>query len=234
MVASGTNSYYLFYGAGAWDRPGAGVGYATCSPPSTSSRGLRWTCQDQSVAAPWLATRVSGGTTVFSASSGPTRVRRHRGHDHGRQRLKPGERPHATGNKWSHQAGGDTPRRRHSCCQFPADGAWNWPGLPPLSRRTVPGALGGNGAPRHLPPLASNTPPFATPFPAALDLTRPVPATSLRTPTHCTQPGPAPGLPGRGEVPGARARASYIAADAPPFQQVRRFVAFGPGPARRD
>jgi hypothetical protein len=72
MVASGTNSYYLFYGAGAWNSPGAGIGYATCSAPSTSSRVLSWTCQDQSVAAPWLATRVLGGTTVFSGPSGPT------------------------------------------------------------------------------------------------------------------------------------------------------------------
>jgi hypothetical protein len=72
MVASGTSSYYLFYGAGAWNTPQAGIGYATCSAPSTSFGRLRWTCQDQSVAAPWLGTRVVGGATVFSGPSGPT------------------------------------------------------------------------------------------------------------------------------------------------------------------
>jgi beta-xylosidase len=72
MVASGTSSYYLFYGAGAWDTAQAGIGYAACQPPSTGLRGLRWTCQDRSVGAPWLATRVVSGTTVFSGPSGPT------------------------------------------------------------------------------------------------------------------------------------------------------------------
>jgi hypothetical protein len=72
MLASGTSSYYLFYGAGAWNTPGAGIGYATCSAPSSGFSGLRWTCRDQSGAAPWLGTRVVAGTTVFSGPSGPT------------------------------------------------------------------------------------------------------------------------------------------------------------------
>jgi beta-xylosidase len=71
MVASGSSTYDLFYGAGAWDTAQAGIGYATCSAPSTGFRGLRWTCSDRSVAAPWLATRVVGGAAVFSGPSGP-------------------------------------------------------------------------------------------------------------------------------------------------------------------
>ncbi len=72
MLASGS-TYVLFYGAGPWDSAQAGVGYATCSAPSTTFfGGLRWSCQDHSTAAPWLGTRTAGGTTVFSGPSGPT------------------------------------------------------------------------------------------------------------------------------------------------------------------
>jgi len=72
MMASGTGTYYLFYGAGNWDSAGAGIGYATCSAPSSGFFGLRWTCQDQSGSGPWLGSRTVNGATVFSGPSGPT------------------------------------------------------------------------------------------------------------------------------------------------------------------
>jgi hypothetical protein len=72
VFVPGANTYYVFYGAGSWDTAAAGIGYATCSAPSSDHPQLRWACHDQSVGAPWLATRVAAGTTVFSGPAGPT------------------------------------------------------------------------------------------------------------------------------------------------------------------
>jgi beta-xylosidase len=62
--------YYLFYSANCWASPAAGIGYATCSAPSS----LSWTCADQSTTGHWLGTRTLPGAhlPVFSGPSGPS------------------------------------------------------------------------------------------------------------------------------------------------------------------
>jgi hypothetical protein len=56
-------SYFLFYGAGRWDSPAAGIGYARCSGPLGP-------CTKLSTTGPWL----TGGTgaTAGVGPSGPT------------------------------------------------------------------------------------------------------------------------------------------------------------------
>jgi beta-xylosidase len=71
MVRS-ENRYYLFYGGGAWNSAGSGIGYATCKGPLGP-------CTDQTPAIPWLGTGATDaigpqGPTIFTDLSGAIRL----------------------------------------------------------------------------------------------------------------------------------------------------------------
>jgi beta-xylosidase len=66
------NRYYLFYGGGAWNSAGSGIGYATCKGPLGP-------CVDRTAAVPWLATGATDavgpqGPTVFTDLTGTLRI----------------------------------------------------------------------------------------------------------------------------------------------------------------
>ena len=67
-------SYYLFYGANAWDSAAAGIGYATCDGPLGR-------CTNQSVDGPWLASRYGAqgpsGPAVFADTAGTLHLAYH-------------------------------------------------------------------------------------------------------------------------------------------------------------
>ena len=73
MVASGL-TYYLFYGANAWDSPAAGIGYATCTSPLGP-------CTDATTGGAWLpssgAALGPSGPTVFRDAAGGVRLAYH-------------------------------------------------------------------------------------------------------------------------------------------------------------
>jgi len=73
MVAYG-GTYYLFYGAGAWDRSSAAMGYAVCSSPVGP-------CQNASGAGPWMASHGQAigpsGPTFFTGNDGVSRIAYH-------------------------------------------------------------------------------------------------------------------------------------------------------------
>jgi hypothetical protein len=63
VAIGGRSRYFLFYGAGPWDSPAAGIGYARCSGPLGP-------CNKATTTAPWL----TGGTDATSGvgPSGPS------------------------------------------------------------------------------------------------------------------------------------------------------------------
>lgn len=73
MVAWGL-TYFLFYGANAWDSSAAGVGYATCSSPLGP-------CTDATTSRPWLTSSGAAlgpsGPSVFRDASGGVRLAYH-------------------------------------------------------------------------------------------------------------------------------------------------------------
>jgi Glycosyl hydrolases family 43 len=62
VALGGRYRYFLFYGAGPWTSPAAGIGYATCSGPLGP-------CTKATTAAPWLA---CGTGTTGVGPSGPS------------------------------------------------------------------------------------------------------------------------------------------------------------------
>ena len=73
MVASG-GSYYLFYGAGAWDSATAAIGYARCFSPLGP-------CFNASTSRPWVASHGEAvgpsGPDIFVDATGLTRIAYH-------------------------------------------------------------------------------------------------------------------------------------------------------------
>lgn len=73
MAYDGT-TYYLFYGAGDWSSPGAGIGYATCRGPLDH-------CSNRSTEAAWLGNRHGlrgpSGPAVFTGVDGALRLAYH-------------------------------------------------------------------------------------------------------------------------------------------------------------
>ena len=73
MVLKG-GTYFLFYGAGAWDSAGAAIGYARCTSPSGP-------CVNASVNGPWMGSHGAAvgpsGPAVFTDAAGYTRIAYH-------------------------------------------------------------------------------------------------------------------------------------------------------------
>lgn len=67
-------TYYLFYGANAWDSAAAGIGYAMCASPLGP-------CSDATTTGPWLGTSGAAlgpsGPDVFRDASGALRLAYH-------------------------------------------------------------------------------------------------------------------------------------------------------------
>jgi hypothetical protein len=67
-------TYFLFYGANAWDSHDAGIGYATCTSPLGP-------CANASRRGPWMGSRGAAvgpsGPAVFTAADGSTRLAYH-------------------------------------------------------------------------------------------------------------------------------------------------------------